>query len=132
MAWSASEYFGPYLWQHFSFFKTYDNTAVLSESIYPSNGRPFKITEIRLHLSVAMGSDKYFQVILSSVKGSAYNVTLISLNYKTSTDHIWYFSDISAPLVFLSGDTVNVLTSQLSTANVHGLQVNGWAVMGRD
>lgn len=128
MAWSASVEFGPNRWEVFSFFKTWGIvTDVLSESV--SLPKAWRLMEVRLHVSAAMGSAKYFQAKLSSVQDSCYDATIISLNYNGSNDIIWRFSDMSCPAIFLSGDTLNITGSVLSVANIHGLQIIGWAVI---
>jgi hypothetical protein len=73
-----------------------------------------------------MGSAKYLQVILSAAEGSAYNIILYSLNYNGSTDIFLHYSD---PLMFVSDDSLKIVTSVLSVANYHGLEVIGWAII---
>ncbi len=124
MAWDSSELFGPHRWEHFSYFKSWTMDETLEESIAP--GKPWKLCEVRIHMSIAMASNKYFQMIVSAAKGSAYNTILYSLNYTGSTDIFLHYSD---PLLFLSDDQLNLFASMVSVTNVHGIEVIGWAVI---
>ena len=119
--------FGPHRWQHFNYFAT--GSAVgsyVSEAVAVTNGGPWKLAEIRLHYSTAVGSVKYINIQVSSILGSAYNALLLSQDLNGVQDiFIQYFE----PLLMMSGDTLNIYTSQISVANQYGLQAIGWAVI---
>ena len=124
MAWGAEDRFGPHRWQYFSFFKTFTLNQTLSESIDIEG--PWLLEEIRVHCSVAIASVKYLQAVVSAANGSAYNTILISQDMNTVQDIFLHYSN---PVLFMSGDQLNVRCSMISTANYVGVQVTGWAVI---
>jgi len=125
MAFTES-FFGPHNWQHFNFYKTAPGSVLsfITESINIS--APWKLQELRLHFSTAMGSVKYLNIRVSSVGGSALNTILLSQDLNGVQDLYLHYSD---PMLFFSDDQLVITTSVISVANWYGLQVIGWAVI---
>jgi hypothetical protein len=113
-------------WTHFSFFASGGTNGAVSESLNP-DGAQFRMTEVRLHFSVAFAAVEDFIVRLSSAHGSAHNITLISQALSGLTDYLWQYSQ---GLHCLSDDQLVMGWSQASGANIGGLNVQGWAVFG--
>ena len=126
MAWTE-EYIAPSRWKQFLFFDTAAGAVASYLSATLNLSIPWKLTEIRIHFSVAMGSVKYLNIRLSSVKGSAYNTVLLSASLSGLLDYTVYYSE---PLAFLSNDNIEIYTSVLSVANVYGIEVIGWSITG--
>ena len=121
----TEKYLQPQRWSDFSFF--YNGgalTETISESLAP--GVPFKLHEVRVHMSTAFISACDFIVRLSSIQGSAHNMTFLSYRITGSTDVWWLFSN---PLLFQSDDEV-VFTLVNSGANMVGINVTGWGAIG--
>lgn len=112
-------------WTQFSFFVDGGTDGAVTESLAP--GKPFRLTEIRMHLSVAFAEIEDFVLRLSAAQGSAHNATLISQALSDLTDFTW---QPSIPMEFLSDDQLVMGWSQASGANIVGLNVQGWAVYG--
>jgi len=111
-------------WQEFSFFTSGGADGVITDTI--ALGRPFLITDIRAHCSVAFASVEDLTVRISAYQGSAYNVAMISQAMNTVQD-LFYQPSIS--LTFLSDDHVIINLSLVSGANIVGINVNGWAAI---
>lgn len=123
---STKEYTLPQRWKLFQFFGFGGAvTSYVSHAITMSN--LWRLAEVRVCFSAACGSNKYFQMYLSSGKGSYYDIMLYSLNINNSTEIFLHYSD---PLVFLSDDTLEIQTSVISVAFTYGVQAIGWAVTG--
>lgn len=110
------------LWNENSFF--YSSNLSFQKSIFP--GKRFKLVDVKMHFSVAVGSIVDLTVRVSSIKGSAYNVIIISQAMATVQDLFMHFS---TPIPFLSDDHL-VFSMILSAANVFGLQADVWSVEG--
>jgi hypothetical protein len=123
---SSKEYTLPQRWQLFQFYgfggavDSYVSHQVTHSGIW-------KLEEVRLNCSAACGSNKYFQMYLSSGKGSYYDIMMYSYNMIGSTEILVRYSN---PLIFLSDDTLEIMTSQISVAFTYGLTAIGWAVTG--
>ena len=123
---STKEYTLPQRWKLFQFFGFGGAvTSFVSHAVAMST--LWKLEEVRLNFSAAIGSDKYFQMYLSSGKGSYYDIMLHSANVNGSTEILLRYSN---PLIFLSDDTLEIQTSVISVATTYGLQAIGWAVTG--
>lgn len=118
-------YIMPQRWKQFDFYTTDASLGNISESVQQST--TWMLGEIRMHMSIANISANDLVVRLSSVKGSAYNIKLLSDPILNSED---VFKHYSNPLLFGSDDQLVITTSTASSANVYGLQVIGWAVTG--
>ena len=112
-------------WTQFSFFTDGGTDGAVTESLAP--GKPFKLTEIRMHFSVAFASVEDFVLRLSAAQGSAHNAILISHALSDLTDFTW---QPSIALEFQSDDHLVMGWSQVSGVNIGGLNVLGWAVFG--
>lgn len=108
-------------YQEFQFYGS--GTTLLDESINP--GATFKLEEIRLKLSSLHPSVVYFRMWLSSIWGSAFNITLVSQLASTITD--FYHQPSAVPYKFAYGDTLN-FSMPNSDGLTWGLVVSGWAV----
>lgn len=89
-------------------------------------GNDFYLTGVYLHLSVVHASVEDFVCTLSSVLGSAYNVTLFSNAMNGVKDYTW---EPSNPMLFLSGDVL-WFSMVMSASNYYGLKVTGWNITG--
>lgn len=125
MAFTVQEYQQPERWTHFSFF-TKQKAGSNVESLNP-DGQFFKLEEVRLHFSSAFASSRDFTIRLSSIKGSEYNLTLLSQALSGIQDLLW---QPDRPLVMLSDDQVVFSWTQVSDVNTLGLNVLGWGVLG--
>jgi len=85
----------------------------------------FTITDLRVHLSSICLSVEDLIVSVKSIKGSEYDVTLLSQAMSDLKDFHW---QPSVSLMFISGDTVSVYMSLDSGSNAIGVNVNGWAI----
>lgn len=122
----VKEYTLPQRWKLFQFYGSGGAvTSYVSHQIAMST--MWKLEEVRLCCSAACGSNKYFQMYLSSGKGSYYDIMLYSLNINNSTEVLIRYSN---PLIFLSDDTLEIYTSVISVAFTYGLTAIGWAVTG--
>jgi hypothetical protein len=115
----------PQRWTHMSLFYSSGADGKISETHSPTT--LFKLSEFRVHFSVAFASVEYFTLKHTSIQGAAYNMTLYSANPSGSTDIFVHYSD---PLLFLSGDTLTAELSTVSGTNVIGINLIGWAVLG--
>jgi hypothetical protein len=111
-------------WEEFSFFTSGGTDGVITDTI--ALDRPFIITDVRAHCSVAFASVEDLVVRMSAYQGSAYNVTLVSQAMNTVQD-VFYQPSIS--LTFLSDDHVIIGLSLASGTNIIGINVNGWAAI---
>lgn len=125
MSFVTEEYQQPQRWTHFSFFDSGGADGVISESLAITD--LFKLTEIRIHCSVAFASIEDFTLRLSSVKGSAHNIMLISQAMSGIIDFLW---TPDTEMHFLSDDQLVFTISLVSGVNVIGLNVHGWAAQG--
>ncbi len=125
MAWFEENYFGPHRWQQFSFFATGSAIASsINESI--SMSKRWRLEEIRLHFSTAMGSVKYITAQISAGNGSMFNTLIFSEDLNGVIDYRMHYSN---PLGFESDDQLVIKSSVLSVANGYGLNVIGWAII---
>ena len=117
------------LWAYFTFYATGGANGGIFENLTGGEitNQYFKITEVRLTLSVVFASVEDFIIKISeAINGSAYNHTFISkavngiINYRWVPDHV--------PTVIVSGDTLGFAMSMKSAINIWGLEVHGWAV----
>jgi hypothetical protein len=97
--------------------------ASMEENFIPSFGSELKA--VSLHLSIAHVSIVDFIIRLSSTRGSAYNLKLISQAMLGVQDFIW---TPGSTQLFEMGDTLN-FSMTMSGANRYGLLVEGWAVI---
>jgi hypothetical protein len=125
MAFTVQEFQLPERWTHFSFFKT-QKAASNVESLDP-DGQFFKLAEVRLHFSSTFGSTQDFTIRLSSIKGSEYNLLLLSQALSGLRDLLW---QPSQALLLLSDDQIVFSWTQVSDVNTLGLNVLGWGVLG--
>ncbi len=116
----------PQRWTQFHFFATGSAvTSFIAEDI--ALGKPWKLQEIRLHFSAAMGSVKYFTARISSIRSSMFNLQFFSEDLNGLIDYQLYYSE---PLLFESDDQLVIRSSVISVALGYGLSVIGWAVLG--
>lgn len=119
----TEEFFGPHRWKEFTFSaKGSAIASFINETV--AMDRKWKLAEVRLHFSTAMGSVKYMTMQISGSDAS-YNTKLYSESLNGVQDLIIHYS---APLTFNSDQQLVIGTSVLSVANQYGLQVIGWAV----
>lgn len=119
----TEEFFGPHRWREFTFgAKGSAVTSFINETV--SIAHKWKLAEVRLHFSTAMGSVKYMTMNISG-SDTSYNTKLYSASLNGVQDLIIHYS---APLTFNSDQRLLIATSVLSVANQYGLQVIGWAV----
>ena len=126
MAFTSEEYQLPERWTHFSFFASGGVNGAVTESLNPT-GQFFKLAEVRLHFSTAFASVADFIVRLSSAKGSAHNLILLSQALSSVRDLLW---QPDQELMMLSDDQIVLSWSQASGVNTAGLNVLGWGVWG--
>lgn len=88
-------------------------------------GHGFTLEDVRIILSVAHASAIQAACRLSSILGSAYNVTFFSQAMVGLSNYFW---QPSQTLYCLSGDQI-IISMIVSDANVWGLYVSGWAVV---
>jgi hypothetical protein len=117
------EYTQPQRWDHFSFYTSGGVDGNISESVAPNY--LFRFDEIRVHLSVAFASVANFTVRLSSIKGSAYNLMLISQAMLSVKDLVW---QADQAMYFNSDDQLIIELPMTSGTNTVGIDVQGWAV----
>ena len=123
---SSQEWQNPELWSAFSYFTETGTDGTVAESLDP-HGKQFKLAEVRLHFSIAFASTEDFTIKVSSIKGSAYNITLVSQALLGVKDFLYQLNN---PFLLLSDDQVVFGWSQVSATNVGGLDVLGWGVQG--
>ena len=87
--------------------------------------KAFTLEDVRITLSVSMPSVVACACRLSSILGSAYNVTFFSQAMLGLSNYFW---QPSQTLYCLSGDQV-IFSMVVSTAQVWGIYVSGWAVV---
>lgn len=87
-------------------------------------GFAFELEKIRLHLSVVHPSVEDFTATLHNHIDSVYNHTLLSYAINGSQDVL---SQFTPTFKCHSGDTIN-LSLILSSGNVYGLEISGWAI----
>lgn len=126
MAFTVQEHQQPERWTHFSFFASGGTNGAVTESLDPA-GQFFKLTEVRLHFSTAFVSTQDFTVRISSAKGSAHNLMLLSQALSGVRDLLW---QPDQEIQLLSDDQIVFFWSQNSGVNIGGLNVLGWAVLG--
>ncbi len=88
-------------------------------------GHGFTLEDVRIILSVVHASAIQAACRLSSILGSAYNVTFFSQAMVGLSNYFW---QPSQTLYCLSGDQI-IISMIVSDANVWGLYVSGWAVV---
>ncbi len=111
--------------QHrFYFYETGPGVSDVVQSINP--GRDFTLEDVRIALSISHASVADVACRLSSVLGSAYNVTFFSYAIQGYSNYFW---QPSQTLYCLSGDQIIISLPILSAANVWGFYVSGWAVV---
>lgn len=106
--------------QHFSFFENGDGAVALMDEDWTWNGT-FKIGELRVAFSGVCSNDIYLRVYLSSVQGAVHNLLLLSYFLNNSQYYRWEPS--AQPMLFLSGDTLQV---SCITLNKWALNISGW------
>lgn len=127
MAFTLEE-FNPDRWFDSHYYKTYTITLPhtgVTDAVAPATR--YKLQEIRIRWSSAFESAESIKVYVSSANGSYYNILLFSYNMNNSQDLRWYWSD---PIMIFSGDQIVFYTSNISHANIAGIDVIGWAVRG--
>jgi len=115
-------------WDQFHFF----DASVAVDSVGPINGSLvfsvlWKLEEMRFHFSTAVISAVYLKLKISSVKDSSINTILLSQTLNGVQDLTVQYSN---PLLFFSNDTLMITASTISTGNLLGMEVIGWAVRG--
>ena len=131
MAWDVIENYPPERMWLLNYFKSTGLNGKISESfpLDPAKTtiKRFSLQEIRMHFSAAFPSVEYLVAYISSIKGSAHNIQLISQLMSGSTDFILYYSN---PRQLVSGDQIVISLSTTSGACVIGLHIQGWGVVG--
>jgi len=115
-------------WDQFHFYDTFSIALPFvgeTKSLAPAD--LWKLEEIRLHFSTAFASAEYLKIRISSIKGSAFNIVILSQSLNGVEDLRVHFSQ---PLLLFSDDQLIFYISNVSHANVGGLEVIGWAVRG--
>jgi hypothetical protein len=115
-------------WDQFHFYDysvAVDSTGPINASLLFSV--PWKLEELRFHFSTVVISVVYLELKISSVKDSGMNTILLSQSLNGVQDLTLHYS---APLLFFSEDTLTILASTISTGNLLGMEVVGWAVRG--
>jgi len=116
---------GPHNWEHFSFYASGGVDGAFIESLAP--GKIFKITEVRLHLSVVHASIEDFVMRLSGINGTAFSQVFISQAMLAVNNYHWLPEN---DLIFFSDDQIVFSLFVKSATNIYGLDVKGWAVLG--
>ena len=119
------EYMDQKQWTHFDFYTTGGANGAFKDSL--ALGKVFKITDVRLHLSVKHPSVEDFVIWLSSAKGSAFNQIYISQAMSDVKDYLW---QPGRELIFDSEDQLIFSMFIKSGSNIYGLNVRGWSVNG--
>lgn len=119
------EYLGNNRYHDEIYYGFYGENGTISDSVTPAT--PWKLKNIRIHLSVAFVSVEYLVMRISAGLGSAYNTILYSTNLSGSTDVFIHYSE---PLTFLSDDQLVFELSMVSGTNVIGFQFETWAARG--
>jgi hypothetical protein len=113
----------PQRWRWFSYYESFGPNGKYTGVIAP--GKPWRLAEIRLHLSMPFASIEYLTATISATIGSAHNLVMMSYLLSGSTDVFFHYSD---PLNFLSDDLLTFILSITSGTNVVGLNVQTWQV----
>lgn len=112
--------------QQFLFYQSYGVNGAIADNVNPGGKGWWKLAEIRVHFSTAFVSDNALTIKLSSILGSAHDITLYSVNVSGSTDIFIYYS---YPLLFQSDDNILISLATKSGLNVIGFTFIGWAVI---
>jgi len=120
------EYLQNQRWTEFRYFV--DGGADGWEAFSISQDKAFRITEVRLHFSVAFASTEDLTARVSATKGSAFNYNFLSYPISAVSDVIIMYE--SNGLKFQSDDQVVFGMSMASGTNIYGLEVLGWAAYG--
>lgn len=108
--------------QFFSFFDTEDPDISGDMAVDFQPNRCFRVGEIRAAFSGVCSNDIYLRAYLSSVQGVVHNTLLLSYFLNNSQYYRWEPSCV--PMLFLSGDTIQV---SCITDNTWSLNISGWA-----
>ena len=90
-------------------------------------GKPWRLGQIKIHLSSKFLSAEYLKVYVSSVNGSYFNYVILSQLMSDVYDLLIQFSQ---GFLLHSGDQLIFDWSMNSGVNLFGLDVYGWAVIG--
>lgn len=122
-----SQQFLPDRYSLFNFFDSAGADGAETFVVNPDTRTTMQFEQLRAHWSTAFASVEDMVVYISSAKGSAYNLVLLSQALAGITDilfqpekKVWLFS----------GDNLVISFSCASGVNTVGIEVQGWSVFG--
>ena len=115
----------PQRYTEFHFFVSGGADGAISANCIP--GVPWKLKEIKVHLSTIFLSTEDLVILLSSAKGSYYDQTLLSEAMSGYDDAFLIYDPVKE---FLSDDTLTATISMVSGVYTVGIELVCWGALG--
>ncbi|MCK5606781.1 hypothetical protein KAR91_33070 [Candidatus Pacearchaeota archaeon] len=124
MTWDETQKSDYKRWEEFHFF--FQGLANGWEEQSLTVGKRVKLTQLRVHFDSTFVSTEDLIVYVSSIRGSAYNIKILSQTLSDVQDLVVIYT--SDAIEVLSDDHIVFAASMKSNIHLYGLEVLGWAV----